>query len=118
MKESLNIEKMSKWAVKQWQGFTALHSSKYSWLPVLYYTSNPFVQGGILREHPWSAPLIFAETVHASHILQKGCLTVCGHPGHTPDTLGTLPDIASPARVIKMSHNNNSRTRKSGGFVA
>ena len=32
---------------------------------------------------------------------------------HTPDTPGTLPDIAagqcpSPARMIKMSHNNNN----------
>ena len=41
---------------------------------------------------------------------------------HAPDTLGTLPDIAANARPlrawIKMSHNNNSRTRKCGGFVA
>ena len=39
------------------------------------------------------------------------------HPGHAWDFAWYRGQRPSPARVIKMSHNNNSRTRKCGGFV-
>ena len=40
------------------------------------------------------------------------------HPGHARDFAWYRGQRPSPARVIKMSHNNNSRTRKCGGFVS
>ena len=40
------------------------------------------------------------------------------HPGHARDFAWYRGQRPSPARVIKMSHSNNSRTRKCGRFVA
>ena len=44
--------------------------------------------------------------------------TYDSHPGHARDFAWYRGQRPSPARVIKMTHNNNSRTRKCGGFVA
>ena len=45
-------------------------------------------------------------------------VTRLSHPGHARDFAWYRGQRPSPAHVIKMSHNNNSRTRKCGGFVA
>ena len=52
-----------------------------------------------------------------SEYTYKFCLGE-SYPGHARDFAWYHGQRPSPARMIKMSHNNNSRTQKCGGFVA
>ena len=80
--------------------------------------NEPWVESHMWPQQPWGQRLSRGHDLFLTLTGMGSNLILQSHPGHARDFAWYRGQRPSPARVIKMSHNNNSRTRKCGGFVA